>query len=280
MKMFKIYYNKKERAQLVFNLIIYIIFVGFTISLAFQQDSWIETSAFIIMLVFFLTFSLLNDYLTYLYKVSIHQLTIKCDPSLAFTTVSKLKKLDLFKSYKLSVFMLTCLVYLDSLQMNEAINYVTQTNTQLKHKDKAFMSEYVLFRANAYLNETKQMKVHYEKLKELRNMTIKGRRVSPLFSFEDVEGCYHLAMNEPKEAWLDLQRSNTNVMNPRELIDHYSLRIKCELKLDNLSQAKHYLNSFPVVNDKNNLIVTSRLEVEEYEASTKHRKSKKTTNPR
>jgi hypothetical protein len=274
------YYNKKERAQFYFNIIIYIIFIIFTFSLALQQETLIDASLFIMILIFFLGFSLLNDYLTYLYKVSIHQLTIQCDPDLTFTTVSKLKKLDLFKSYKLSVFMLTCLVYLDSLQMNEAINYVTQSNDQIKHKDKAFMSEYVLFRANAYLNESKQMKIHYEKLKELRNLTIKGRRVSPLFSFEDVEACYHLKQNDPKKAWLALQRSNISAMNPRELIDHYSFRVRCELQLDNLSQAKHFLSSFPVVNVFNQLILTSKKEVEEYEASTKRRQSKKTTNPR
>jgi hypothetical protein len=280
MKLFKTYYNKKERAQLVFNLIIYIIFVVFTISLAFQQTSWMETALFFILLIFFLSFSLLNDVLNFLYKVSIHELTIKCNPEKALKEIQKLNKYDLFKSYSLSVYMLTCLYYLDTLQMNDAINYVLSQQSKQKHKDKAFMSEFVLFRANTFLNNSKQMKVHYEKLKELKNLTIKGRKVSPLFSFEDIEGCYHLKTSDPKKAWLALQRSSINAMNPRELIDHYALRVACELQLDNLEQAKHFLNSFPLSHESHTLTQLSRQEVEDYETSTKRRQSKKTTNTR
>lgn len=280
MKLFKTYYNKKERAQLVFNLVIYIIFVVFTISLALQQSSWMETALFFILLIFFLSFSLLNDVLNFLYKVSIHELTIRCNPSQAIITINKLKKLDLFKSYSLSVFMLTCLYYLDTLQMNDAINYVLSQQSKQKHKDKAFMSEFVLFRANAFLNNSKQMKVHYEKLKELKNLTIKGRKVSPLFSFEDIEGCYHLKTSDPKKAWLALQRSNITVMNPRELIDHYALRVQCELKLENPTQAQHFLDSFPSCHESHILTQIIKQEVKDYEASTKRRQSKKTTNPR
>lgn len=272
-------YNKKEWNMFIFNIIIYIIFIGFTLSLALQQSTLLESLPFILLLIFFLGFSILNDFLRYLYKVCIYTLTTSCDPSKTQHEINRLKKLDIFKSYRLSIYMLTCLALLDELKMKEAIDYVQNNESSNNHKDKVLLDQFVLFRAHAFLGNTKFARVHYEKLKEIRDVTAKGKRVSPLFSFEDIEGCYHLLDNNPKKAWLSLQRTNTKALNPRELTDHYGLRVACELKLDNLNQAKHYLQCFPTTEKPSKLKSHWESEVIDYEKSTKRRQSKTSRHP-
>jgi hypothetical protein len=248
MNKFKLYYNKKEQWQFAFSIVVYLIFAGFTLNLAFSQSSLIESIPFFAILVIFLGTSLWNDYLKFLFKSAIYTLTIACDPHEAIKTVNLLIKKDIFKSYQLSAFMLKCLSYLDMNAFNETITYVKNNEGKFEHKDKVLLTHYALFRSYAELDDKKQMKDEYSKLQDLKGKTIKGKKVSPLFSYEDIDAQFQLVMNQPKKAWLALQRSQVNYMNAREKLSHYRLRILSELALDNHKQALKYfdmMNSIP-----------------------------------
>jgi hypothetical protein len=240
MNKFKIIYNKKEHWQFAFTMVIYLIFTGFTLNLAFSQASLLESLPFVAILIIFLGTSLWSEYLKFLFKLAIHTLTIQCDPHEAMITIDSLIKKDIFKSYQLSSFMLKCLAYLDMNKYDELISYLDKNEDKFNHKDKTLLTHYALFRSYADLDNKKQMKDEYSKLQELRNMSVKGKKVSPLFSFEDIDAQYQLVMKQPKKAWLALQRSAVDYMNPREKMYHYVLRIMCELSLDNQKKALHY----------------------------------------
>ncbi len=248
MSKFKLYYSKKEQWQFALTMVIYLIFAGFTLNLAFSQSSIIESIPFIIILVVFLGSSLWSEYLKYLFKSSIHTLTIQCNPKEALTIVDSLIKKDIFKSYQLSAFMLKCLTYLDMIEYNELLSYLKTNEDKFNHKDKVLLTHYALFRTYAELNDKKQMKEEYSKLQELKNLSVKGKKVSPLFSYEDIDAQYHLVTKQPKKSWLALQRSHVDYMNSREQLTHYVLRVQCELALENHTKAMFYfekMNTIP-----------------------------------
>lgn len=247
MNNFKLVYNKKEQWQFALTMVIYLIFAGFTLNLAFSQASFLESLPFIAILVVFLGTSLWSEYLKFLFKSSIHTLTILCDPHAALISINSLINKDIFKSYQLSSFMLKCLAYLDMNEFNELISYLKENENKFNHKDKTLITHYALFRSYAELDNKKQMKEEYAKLQELKNMSDKGKKVSPLFSFDDIDAQYQLALKQPKKAWLALQRSVVNYMNPREQMSHYVLRIMCELALDNHKKALHYFEMMNVL---------------------------------
>lgn len=240
MTKFKLYYNKKEQWQFAFSIVVYLIFTGFTLNLAYAQSTFIESLPFIVILVVFLGTSLWNDYLKFLFKSAIHTLTIGCNPHSALKIAELLIKRDIFKSYQLSAFMLKCLSFMDMNSFNELVTYVNTNESKFNHKDKTLISHYSLFRAYAELDDKKQMNEEYSKLQELRNRTVKGKKISPLFSFEDIDAQFHLVTKHPKKSWLALQRSQINYMNPREQLSHYRLRVMSELALGNKKQALEY----------------------------------------
>ncbi len=221
MKTLKQYYSKKEQAQLTMNMIIYAIFTYFTTDLAFKQERQFDAVMYMFLLVFFIGFALLYEYLNFVFKKSIYALTIKCNAEQGLTELSALIKYDLFKSYSVSVFMFRCLAYIDMNQPNQVLATLEPDRVPKSSRDVTLMKNYALFRASVLLNNKTKMKKAFRDLIELKTIKVKGKRLSPLFSWDDIEAEFEYMMGDHKKSLSHLNKSNVNAMNQREKVQHY-----------------------------------------------------------
>jgi hypothetical protein len=223
MQQLKQYYSRKEQGQLSLNILLYVLFVYFTLDLALKQEKAFDAIMYILLLVFFISFALLHEYLTFVFKKSIYALTVSANAEEAINEIQSLIKYDVFKSYAVSIFMFKCLAYLDQNQPNKVLE-LTQTDKLPKSsRDVVLMKNYAIFRAYVLLNNKTKMKKAYKDLIELKNIKIKGKKLSPLFSWDDIEAEYEWMMGDNKKALSHLAKSNVNVMNQREKAQHYFL---------------------------------------------------------
>lgn len=237
MKYLKEYYTKKEQAQLIFNLVLYSIFLYFTIDLIIQNESIAGKVFLFSILVVFLGITLLHEYLTYQYRSAIYSLTKEANAQVGMQKLKKLKKLDILKSYDVSIFMFKCLAFIDIADPLQTLSHVDQKDTPTSSKDVTLMKAYALFRANIQLNNKTQTKKAYQKLIELKNLKIKGKSFSPLFSWNDIDAEYEIMMKDYKKALSFLNQAQEEFMNNREKAHHYYLHGLALYHLNDFKQA-------------------------------------------
>ena len=75
MKALKRYYSKKELSTLIFNLVILLIFILFTVNLMMTQEKPGSTFALGFILVFFTSSMILKEILNFIFQKAIYQLT-------------------------------------------------------------------------------------------------------------------------------------------------------------------------------------------------------------
>ena len=235
------YYTKRERAALILNTVILILFIGYAISLILAKPDLgnIVTVGFI--LVFFSAGMILKESLNFLFQKAIYQLTTECDPLAGFETMKTLRKYDLFKGYTTSFVAFSSLVYIDTdnaqalLDLFAPGNKLTQTG-----KDMILIKNYSLFKAYVILNNKTQMKKAYADLIKLKVLTNKKRGVSPLYAWFDIEGEFALLTNDVKEASSIFSKADIRYLNPRERAHHYMLVAQVEKEKGNREEAMSF----------------------------------------
>ena len=243
MEQFKRLYNKKERANLVFNLLIYLIFFvySFYIVITNPQEpfSWLIG----VVAVIFVAFSLLKEFLGFSYKKAIHLLTVERNPEAGLTQIKVVEKYDLLKSFKAACLIYTVLVHLDRHD-TDTLNTTLQSFETTQTKDLVLVKAYAHFKIQVFKKNKTQMKKAYASLHELKNLKHKGKPVfTPLFAWEDIEAEYEYLMNDYKKANSLLTNLNTSAMNPRELDQHNLLLAKVFIQLGKQKEALPLLQS-------------------------------------
>lgn len=243
MEQFKRLYNKKERANLVFNLLIYLIFFvySFYIVITNPQESFSWLIG--VIAVVFVAFSLLKEFLGFNYKKAIHLLTVERDPDAGLTQIKIVEKFDLLKSFKAACLIYNVLVRLDRHETDTLNTYLQSFETN-RTKDLVLVKAYAQFKIQVFKKNKTQMKKAYASLHELRNMKHKGKPVfTPLFAWADIEAEYEYLINDYKKANSLLTSANTSAMNPRELDQHNLLIAKVFIQLGKNEEALHLLQS-------------------------------------
>jgi tetratricopeptide (TPR) repeat protein len=239
MQHFDRYYTKQERRNLIINTLVLLIFIGYSVYLILGSTDIVRILFLLFILVVFTGAMVLKEILNFHFQKAIYQLTHDCDPLMAFETMKKVRKYDFLKGYTLSFVAFSSLVYIDTenpealLELFAPDNKLTQTG-----KDMILIKNYSLYKAYVLLNNRTQMKKAYAELIRLKALRVKGKGLSPLYAWFDIEAEYALLTNDVKEASSILSKANTSALNAREKAHHLALVAAVEVEKGNIKDAK------------------------------------------
>lgn len=273
MKTLKRYYSKKEQTALLFNIMILIVFAGFTINLMLSKDDLGSFLMLAFVLVFFSANMILKEILNFLFQKAIYQLTTECDPLTGLQTMSILRKWDIFKSYTLSYVAFCSLVYIDTENADALLDLFSPNNKLTQSgKDMILIKNYSLYKAYVILNNKTQMKKAYADLIKLKALSGKKKGLSPLYAWFDIEAEFALMTHDPKEANSILIKADVSALNTRERAHHYYLVGLVETEIGSAKEAISYFNQ--VTKIANEMVVKEKSELRIKELS--HEKTQKT----
>jgi len=233
------YYSKKERANLFLTIFILLIFIGYSIYLISAQQDIARMLSLVAILVFFSSALILKECLNFLFQKAIYQLTVECDPLSGLETMNKIKKWDLLRGYTVSYVAYSSLVYIDTENAQAILDLFSPDNKSTKTgKDMILIKSYSLFKAYVILNNKTQMKKAFAELIRLKTFSTKGKGLSPLYAWFDIEAEYALLTNDVKEAASILSKANTSALNLRERAHHFYLCGMVEMEKGNQNEAK------------------------------------------
>lgn len=255
---------KKQKAKKYYNILIYIIFVGYMINLSINTSSLPKKIAYIALLLFFGFFAALYEYLNITYNKAIDALTKDCNPFKGEYLINIVEKYDLFKSFKRPICIFKLLMFRDMGKPREILDLLNNTGK------KTFSSSYELlliyyhslFLAYAELGDKLKTRECYNKLLELKEKKQKGKEAVLLFSLNEATGYFkYLSSNftKSRKAYLKVDVNN---MNHREKVNYYMLLAKLELAEMNYKESKELLqyvidngNKMNIVNEAHELII-------------------------
>jgi tetratricopeptide (TPR) repeat protein len=267
------YYTKRERTNFYLNVIVLTIFIGYSISLMFEQSEFIGVVFFLIILVFFAGSMILKETLNFFFQKAIYQLTFECDPITAQQTINIVKKWDIFKGYNVPYVAFSSLVYIDTENAQAILDLFSEGNKLTKiGKDMILIKNYSLYKAFVILNNKTQIKKAYADLIKLKDFTHKGKKLSPLYAWFDIEAEYALLTNDSKEAFSILSKANTKALNLREQAHHLFLYANVETERGNITEALTHYET--VIKIANKMVIKDKAQKRSEEL--KHEKTQKT----
>lgn len=264
MKHFDRYYTKQERRNLILNVLVLLVFISYSIYLIIGSTDIVRILFLLFILIFFTGAMVLKEILNFFFQKSIYQLTHDCDPMLAFETMKMVKKYDFLKGYTLSFVAFSSLVYIDTEQTDALLTLFAPDNKLTQSgKDMILIKNYSLYKAYVLLNNKTQMKKAYAELIRLKNFRVKGKGLSPLYAWFDIEAEYALLTNDVKEASSILSKANTSALNNREKAHHLALVASVETEKGNLKEAKALYEEISSIANKMSLKESALLKLKE-----------------
>lgn len=209
-------------SRIVFTVIVYLIFFGFVITNIINAKDNSTRIFNILILLFFGTFSTLFEFLRINYDAATKRLIVDDKPQEALDLIRRVKKYDLFKTFKTSTQMLEMLSLMDLRRFDELKKYVDELeksgNTDY---DVEILMRYCQMIAYGETNNKGKSNDAYKKLINVRDMVDKkGRRRKGAYFFnwgvvngqhKNYEGDYQGAYKYLK----DVEEAN---MNKREVV--------------------------------------------------------------
>lgn len=251
MEQIKLYYSKKEQTNLYLNLLVYVIFFVYSLSLIISKPDEPFTWFISLIAFVFLALSLLMEFIKYHFKKAIYLLTIQRDPSAGLTQIAYVEKFDLLKSFKSACHIFRILALLD-LHESDTLNVFLDQISTNQTKDLVLVKAYALFKIQIFKQNKTQMKKAYANLIVLKDIKNKGKRVfNALFSWEDIQAEYEYLINDYKKANSFLNSANTAAMNPRELDQHNLIKAKVLEKLGKSDEALSIYNDIAITSNMN-----------------------------
>ena len=244
------YYTKRERTNFYINVVVLTIFIGYSISLMFEQSEFLGVVFLLIIFVFFAGSMILKEILNFFFQKAIFQLTVECDPYSAQESMKIVRKYDIFKGYNVPYVAFSSLVYIDTENAQAILDLFSEDNKLTKiGKDMILIKSYSLYKAYVILNNKTQIKKAYADLIKLKDFIGKGKKLSPLYAWFDIEAEYALLTNDSKEANSILSKANTTALNPREQAHHLYLVANVETERGNSPEAlAHYETVIKIAN--------------------------------
>lgn len=263
---------KKEKARILFNWVILIIFAGYGVYVVIQQTEMWSQIALGAMLVAFTAFYVLNEVLNILYLKAIYQLTVECDPIKAMVTMTQLKKRDILRGYPLAHLAFQSLVAEDLGDADKLLELFNE-NQKLPNtsRDVYLIKAYSIYRAYVLKGNKTQTKKAYNELIKFKDMKVKGKSFSPLYAWFDIEAEFALITGDAKEAASTLLKADTRALNPREMAHHQFLLGLVETERGNTEAAR---TAFEAVK-RNANTMRIKIEAERYLKEIAHETTQK-----
>lgn len=219
-KLNKLAFSQKWR-NIITNLI-YVAFVIYSLRMIIITPDVGAKILYGCIMVIFLSICFLSEYLRYLYRLSIKTLGLECDPIEARVINQKLLKFDLFKSYPNTLKIMETLLLIDENKPEECLAFLEENGKLFKQNlDYLLIRNYTSFKCYFLLGNKTKVKKLYPEITKLRGAKIKGSKISPLYSWDEIDAVYHLACNDAKKSRYAFENAHLENMNHRELAHFY-----------------------------------------------------------
>ncbi|EOT40546.1 hypothetical protein [Enterococcus columbae] len=201
------------------------IFSLYLISVIMKTPSISGKFFFLIMGSSIIIGGIYYEYLKKIYQKMIIAQTQRLDLALAKQYQEQLEKLDFFHGFKGSIILFDTLCLIDQQNYLNCLQHLKKNEAFFKAKlDYLFIFYYHQLLCYYFLDQTTNARVIMAKLKQFK--TINQKKLSPLFSFEQIDGIEYLLNNRNQKGLATLEAIDTHHFNPREKILHYQIMLK------------------------------------------------------
>lgn len=224
-------YTFSAEAKRTIHIIIYIIFLFYSIYLIAQAPSVAVKIAYIAITIIFLTIAVFAEYLEYLSEKAIKALNYECNPEKAKEIYDKLQKFDFFKSYKNNRILFDTIYNLAIYEPNTAIKLIQDNDKYFRLNIDALLIRNVsLFIAYVESNNKTQAKKAYPEIIKLKGGKVKGKKLSPLYNWDELEALHYYISNDFDKACKAYKNVNPLYMNNKEKTQYYLFYYKSLLQ--------------------------------------------------
>lgn len=202
--------------------IIYIIFCIYSGYIVFTAEKISQKILFGILFLFILFFALYAEYLRHLYHEAIKTIAFDALPQKGLNQFDELLKKDLFKSYKSPKVIYDTLYKADMLDPDGLLKTL-QENEKYFHQsiDNLLIWHYNQFYANFLLGNNRIAQDEYTKIIRMKDVKVKGQKLSPLYNWEFIDALYQFSRKDYKKSFNCFKKVNTQNMNNREKLHYY-----------------------------------------------------------
>lgn len=222
---------------------IYLAFTGYSLYQMAQTPQIEGKICYLIIIVVFLGIALWSEYLRHLYKKAIFTLNIEGKPEEARTQFDDLMKKDFFHGYRKNRLIFDTLYHTDQMQPMECMNTLEKDSKFFHNSmDNLLIWDYTKFYSYFLLNNRTKTKQQYERVMKLKDIKIKGTKISPLYNWEFIEAIYLFSCKDYKKSLKAFQNVNPKNMNHRELMHYYYQFAQLYFAINDIMNANNYLD--------------------------------------
>lgn len=241
---------------------IYAVFSCYTLWKLISEESTAGKCAYGILLLLFLGIALWAEYLRYLYRTAIKDLTINCDLAKAKALRDKIAKKDIFHNYKNTLLIFDTLYYTDCNKPKKCLDII-QNNEKFFHSslDHMLIYNYTSFFSYYMLDNKTKVKTFYPKVKNMRGAKVKGSKLSPLYSWDFIDAIFYLSAKDYKKSRTAFEQTSLDTMNMRERTHYHYAYAKLLMELHQKNDAVTHLqeviamgSSMAIVKDAKHLL--------------------------
>lgn len=259
-----------EKGRNIITAFIYIFFVIYSIYLIIQAEQLSSKLFYACLTIILMSVAALSEYLRYLYRQAIKTLVMECDPYKAQEIEQKLLKYDIFKAYKKTMIIFDLMVYTDLNQYDKCIELLDHNEKFFKQSlDNLLIRNYNYFKGYIGIDNKTKAKKYYQDIIKLKGAKIKGSKVSPLYSWEEIDAVYYLCIKDIKKSKAAFANTNTKMMNNRELSHFYYDYAQLNLLDNDLEAAHEHLKLVLEISNKNVLHDLAKKQLEELKKDEK-----------
>lgn len=259
-----------EKWRNIISAIIYILFVVYSVYLIIYAEEVSTKLFYACLTIILISVTALSEYLRYLYRQAIKSLVMDCDPYKAQEIKQKLLKYDIFKAYKKTMIIFDLMVYTDLNQYDKCIELLDNNEKFFKQSlDNLLIRNYNYFKGYIGIDNKTKAKKYYQDTIKLKGAKIKGSKVSPLYSWEEIDAVYYLCIKDIKKSKAAFANTNTKMMNNRELSHFYYDYAQLNILDNDLDAACKHLNLVLEISNKNVLHDLAKKQLKELKKDEK-----------
>lgn len=255
------WYSLSKKNKRYLDYLVYILFVIYMIYLISTSTDIKLKLVYLLFSFIMISFVFLHEYLDKLYKKSINELTVSCNPVSGLETLSKLEKYDLLKSYRKSILVYKLLAFSDLNKYNEIIELLEKVTIKpfKASYDLLLIYYYSLFLSYISLDDSKKVKEYYNKCMDLKDRKDVRKKIAPILSWNEISGIYNLYQKNYVLAKKYLKKVNVTLLNNREKYLHFFNLSLLKIYDNDFISAKIYLDD--IKNNTTSMYITYKSEV-------------------
>ena len=260
-----------EKWRNIISAVIYIIFIIYSVNLIIQTEQLSSKLFYAALVLILISVVALSEYLRLLYRQALKTLFMDCAPDAAQQLEAKLLKYDIFKAYKKTMLIFDLMVNADLNQYQQNIDLLDQNEKFFKQSlDNLLIRNYNYFKAYIGIDNKTKAKKYYQDTIKMKGAKLQGSKVSPLYSWEEIDAVYYLCIKDIKKSKNAFANTNIQMMNNRELSHYYYDYAQLNLLDDNCADAIKHLQQVIEISNKNAL---HDLAIAQLKELTKHEKA-------